>query len=590
MKHEPIHSTKEFVDILRKEKELIEINEEVDPIEELAEIQRRVSQKKGPAILFTKVKGSDFPVATNLYGSSKRIQIAFSSRPIDLIKKIAYTAQNIMPPTPSKIWEARSLAFEALKVGLKKETAAKVLQSQITPVDIMKLPAIKSWPKDAGRFITLPLVYTESPVNGKGNLGMYRIQFHDEDTTGMHIQIHRGGGFHYFEAEQMNQALPCHIYVGGPPGMTMASIAPMPEELSELIIASLLLGERLKITRNGKISPLPIVSDSDFLFVGEIPQKERRPEGPFGDHYGYYALQHDYPVMKVKKLFHRKDAIWPATVVGRPPQEDHFIAEYLQELLSPMFPLVMPKVEAIWAFEESGVHTLAAAIVKERYPKEAFTAALRILGEGHLSLSKCMFITSEKINIRNFRELFITILERTNIRTDLHILSNISQDTLDYTGPEVSKGSKLILLGVGEKRNDLKANFNGTFKSSHFSKPVVFCPGALVVQGTKYNRNDKLATQLVEESCTNGFLFVFLVDDSMDTTKSDHDFLWTIFTRFEPAGDIYGKYDIIRNHISYNPPIIIDCRLKDWYPDVLVENPNIVKRVNERFGKLIDSL
>ncbi len=590
MNHKPIHSTKEFIDRLKEEKEVFIFDSEIDVNQELAEVQRRVVAKKGPAILFTNPKGFDFPVATNLYGSTKRIEIAFGHRPVNLIKQIAETAQKIMPPTPKKIWEARNLAFEALKVGLKKENSPRALDSEITPVDIMKLPAIKSWPKDGGRFVTLPLVYTESLVNGKGNLGMYRIQFHDKSTTGMHIQIHRGGGFHYFEAEQMGKNLPCHLYVGGPPAMTLASIAPMPEELSELIIASLLLGERLKITRNPKISPLPIVSDTDFTFIGEIPVKLRRPEGPFGDHYGYYALQHEYPVLNVKRLFHRKDAIWPATVVGRPPQEDHFIAEFLQELLSPMFPIVMPKVESVWAYEESGVHTLAAAVVKERYPKEAFTAALRILGEGHLSLSKCMFITNEKINLKDFKNTFLTILERTNIRTDLHIFSNISQDTLDYTGPEVNKGSKMVLLGVGEKRNNLKKTFDGKFKSKKFSLPQVFIPGALVVQGTKYKRGDELAYELLKENSIEEFLFVFLVDDSIDATKSDHDFLWNIFTRFEPAGDIYGNYEVIRNHISYNSPIIIDARLKDWYPEVLVPDPKIVKAVDEKFGKIIDGI
>jgi UbiD family decarboxylase len=590
MNHKPLHSTREFVEELKKEKELLVIEDSVDPNLEIAEIQRRVVARRGPALLFTNVKGSKFPVATNLYGSARRIHIAFGSRPVDLIRKIAHTAQNIMPPTPKKIWEARHLAFEALKVGLKKESSPRVLDSSITPVDIMQLPALKSWPMDAGRFITLPLVYTESPVNGKGNLGMYRIQFHDRDTTGMHIQIHRGGGFHHFEAEEKNMSLPCHIYVGGPPAMTLAAVAPMPEEFSELIIASLLLGERLKITRTKKFSSLPIVSDSDFLLIGEIPPKVRHPEGPFGDHYGYYALQHDYPIMKVHGIHHRKDAIWPATVVGRPPQEDHFIAEFLQDLLSPMFPLVMPKAISVWAYEESGVHALAATVVKERYHKEAFTAALRILGEGHLSLSKCLLVTNEIINLKDFKNTFITILERINLQTDVHIFSNISQDTLDYTGPKVNSGSKLILLGIGEKQNDLSPSFNGKLKNKKFHSPTVFCPGALVVSGPKYKAKDKALEDLLKEEAIQKFLFVFLVDDAKDTCKSDHDFIWNIFTRFEPAGDVSGNYSVLRNHIAYKNPIVIDCRLKDWYPPVLTPDLDIVKRVDERFGKLLDSI
>jgi UbiD family decarboxylase len=313
----PLRCTSDLVEKLRLENELLEIKDEVDPIMELAEIQRRVVSKKGPALLFSNVKGSRFPVATNLYGSEKRMELAFGKKPQELIKKIAETLQTIVPPTFSKLWEARSLAFEALKVGVKKVSNPAILENRITPVNLDELPALKSWPLDAGRFVTLPLVYTESLVNKKGNLGMYRIQFHNQDTTGMHIQIHRGGGFHHFEAESMGLPLPTHLYIGGPPAMTLAAVAPMPEELSELVIASLLLGEKLKIHRNPVVSQLPIVADSDFLLIGEILPNERMPEGPFGDHYGYYALKHDYPVFKVKHIYHRKNAIWAATVVAR---------------------------------------------------------------------------------------------------------------------------------------------------------------------------------------------------------------------------------------------------------------------------------
>jgi UbiD family decarboxylase len=585
-KQKPFRSTRDFVNYLSLEKELLEITEEVDPIEELAEIQRRVCADHGQALLFTNVKGSKFPVATNLFGSAKRIEMAFGKHPKELIQKVANTVDKILPPSFKKIWELREFAWEAFKVGLQKVQTGHVLEVAQNPVDLELLPALKSWPLDGGRFITLPLVYTENPKNGKGNLGMYRVQFHDKVTAGMHIQIHRGGGFHYHEAEQRNESLPAHIYIGGPPAMTLAAIAPMPEEISELIIASLLLGEKLKIIRNEKISSLPIVADSDFLIIGSIPPHKRKPEGPFGDHYGYYAPQFDYPYLDVSSIYHRKDAIWPATVVGRPPQEDHYIAEYLQELLSPMFPIVMPKVINVWAYEESGVHTLAAAVVKERYHKEAFTAALRILGEGHLSLSKCLFITNENIDLRDFKKTFITILERVDTKTDVHIFSNISQDSLDFTGPEVNKGSKMIILGVGEKRNDLRNDFHGDLKNSMFKNPKVFVPGALVVQGPAYKRGDGVAETLLKEASIHKFPFVFLVDNSIDATKSEHDFLWTVFTRFEPAGDVYGNSTVVRNHISFDGSIVFDCRIKDWYPSVLTVRPEIANRVETRFGKL----
>lgn len=447
-----IKSTSEFVKELQIQNELLIIEEEVDPILELAEIQRRVVAKRGPAILFKNVKGSRFSVVTNLYGSERRMKIAFGEEPVRFIRKIATTIQHILPPTPAKIWDLRNIAFQALKVGLKRVGSAPVLENTLD--SLYELPTLMSWPKDGGRFVTLPLVYTESPKTGKGNLGMYRIQIYGPMETGMHIQIHRGGGNHYYEAEKEGHFLPVHIYAGGPPALTIAAVAPLPEEISELILASLLLGEKLKIQKNTNVSPLPVVADADFLIQGVIPPKIRKPEGPFGDHYGYYALKHDYPIVQVKRIYHRKNAIWPATVVGRPPQEDHWIAEYLQDLLSPLFPVVMPAVKKVWAYEESGVHSLAAAVVKERYQGEAFTGALRILGEGQLSLTKVLLITDQDVDLKNFRETFITVLERMNPITDLHIFANISQDTLDYTGPTVNQGSKAIFLGSGKKKNE----------------------------------------------------------------------------------------------------------------------------------------
>lgn len=586
----PLQSTKEFVELLKNESELLIVDSEIDPYLELAELQRQVVARKGPALLFTNVKNTKFSVATNLYGSEKRIELAFGKRPKDLIKNLVHLSETLVPPSIGKLWEARNIAFQLLKIGLKKCKKPAVLQNKVNPVDLDKLPALVSWQLDGGAFITLPLVYTESPMNQKGNLGMYRIQLYDKSTTGMHIQIHRGGGFHYSEAEKLNQGLPCHIYVGGPPAMTLAAVAPLPEEISELLLASLLLGKKLNITRNRNISPLPIVSDSDFVLIGEIPPKERRAEGPFGDHYGYYSLQHDYPIFKVKSLYHRKDAIWPATVVGKPPQEDHYIAEYLQELLSPLFPIVMPGVVSVWAYEESGVHSLAACVVKERYHKEAFKSALRVLGEGQLSLSKCLFVINEPLDLRDFRKTFVTLLERINTKTDIHIFSNISQDTLDYTGPEVNKGSKMLVLGIGDKRNDLCDEVKSNFKNTTFKNPIVFCPGALVVSAQKHRVGDGIPELLLQEETTKDFIFVFIVDDSIQASLNAYEFVWTIFTRFEPAADVYGNYEIIRNHIAYSSPIVFDCRLKHWYPSVLIPDHNVQKKIEEKFGRLLEKM
>lgn len=575
-----IKNTRDFVNTLRQKKMVLEIEEEVDPCLELAEIQRHVVAQKGPAVLFKNVKGSRFPVVTNLFGSEERIKIAFGEEPEQFIKRAVDTVHNIFPPSLKKIWEVKDLAWQALKIGMKKVTQAPILEQSLPNASLMELPQIKSWPEDGGAFVLLPLVYTQHPLTQKSNLGMYRVQLHNQNQCGMHIQIHRGGGFHYHEAEKLNQPLPVHIYMGGPPALTLSAICPLPEDVPEILIASLLMGERLKKIQRPDLSPLPFLADADFCIVGQIPPKKRLPEGPFGDHYGYYALQHDYPYVDVRHIFHQKDAIYPATVVGRPPQEDHYIACYLQDLLKPLIHLVMPQVKQIWAYEESGVHSLAGAVVKDRYPREALITALRILGEGQLSLSKVLMVTDVDCDVRDFKKFFQVILERIDWQRDLFVISQIAQDTLDYTGPKVNEGSKAIFLGLGAKKRDLPTAFSGTFKYSVFTNPHVFCPGALAVQGPAYQTNDNLLKMLSEEDCLRDWPFVVLLDDAAAATKTSEDFIWHVFTRFEPAADLNARcLTLERFHVQFEPPVVVDCRLKPWYPKVLESDQNVLKKI-----------
>lgn len=580
-----IRNTREFVDILKREGELLEIGDKVDPHLELAEIQRRVVAAKGKALLFTNVKGSKFPVATNLYGSQKRIELAFGKRPETFVKDAVAFAHEFFPPDVKKIWRARRFVLPFLKIGRKKTGFAPVLKNVVTPGDLSLIPKIKCWPEDGGAFMTLPLVYTESMVSGKSNLGMYRVQIHDKTRCGMHIQIHRGGGFHYHEAEKLNRALPVHVYAGGPPALTVAAILPLPEDVPEILFASLIMGARLRYALRLDLSPLPILADADFCVIGSIPPGKRMPEGPFGDHYGYYSLKHDYPFVNVSHVCHRKDAVYPATVVGRPPQEDHYLACYLQELLKPLIHAVMPQVKDVWAYEESGVHSLCGAIVKDRYPREALTTALRILGEGQLSLSKVLMVTDRDGDVKDFCWLFRTVLERIDFERDLFVLSNISQDTLDYTGPKINEGSKAVLLGVGEKRRDLPEEFAGALPAP-FSEAFVFCPGALAVTAPAWREGDALAEVLAKAPALEAWPMVFLFDDARAAVRTPEDFVWHAFTRFEPAADIRAKRaETARFHVALTPPVVVDCRMKPWYPRVLESDPATVKRLEPLFEK-----
>ncbi|MFA6499838.1 MAG: UbiD family decarboxylase, partial [Desulfurivibrionaceae bacterium] len=442
-----IRDLRAFLEILRREDSLLEVSAPVDPHLEIAEIHRRVIAQGGPALLFTNVKGSSFPVVTNLFGTARRLELAFGKRPQQFVADLVRAAETLMPPSLGKIWKMRSLLSQATKVGLKKVPAdrAPILEVCQTPARLSELPMLTSWATDGGAFVTLPLVYTEHPDGRGHNLGMYRIQRFDDRTTGIHWQIHKGGGYHYHAAESRNESLPMTLFIGGPPALMLAAIAPLPENIPELMLASLLLGEKLPMTRD-PAGGHPLVAHAEFAAKGFVPPHMRRPEGPFGDHYGYNSLTHDYPVFHVERLYHRRDAIYPATVVGRPRQEDFYIGDYLQDLLSPLFPLVMNGVRQLKTFGETGFHCLAAAKVTNRYPREAFASGLRILGEGQLSLTKFLILTDGDIEVTDFKQLWIHVLERINWQTDLFVFANVSQDTLDYTGPSVNNGSKAMMM------------------------------------------------------------------------------------------------------------------------------------------------
>src|SRR5215212_1325595 len=381
-------SLRTFLDRLTRENEIITVKAEVDPYLEMAEIHRRVINEGGPALLFTRVKGSRYPVVTNMFGTERRIDLAFGPKPEAFVREMVHIAESILPPKPAELWKHRAVALEFFKLGTRNTSRSPVTQVVDRPARLDQIPVLTTWQEDGGPFVTLPLVYTENPITKKHNLGIYRMQVYDAGSTGLHWQIQKGGGFHYLEAERLDQPLPVTVFLGGPPALILAAIAPLPEDVPELVLASLLAGQKLKMTQN----PLGaarhrLAAEAEFALVGHAPPHERRPEGPFGDHYGYYSLRHDYPVFNVEAVFHRRDAVYPATVVGKPRQEDFFIGDYLQKLLS-----------------------LAAAVVRERYAREALVSAFRILGEGQLSLTKFLLLTDTPQDLRDFARLFEHVL------------------------------------------------------------------------------------------------------------------------------------------------------------------------------------
>lgn len=578
-----------FIHTLKRENELAVIEAEVDPYLEIAEIHRRVIEEGGPALLFTNVKGSPFSVATNLFGTTRRVDMAFGPRPEQFANKCIEAVNHLMPPSPKKLWEERSLVKELLgllKVGMKEVSSdqAPIMDVLRTDKPMKGLPALTSWQLDGGPFITLPLVYTEHPARtgSDHNLGMYRVQIYDDETTGIHWQIQKGGGFHYHEAELRNEALPVSIYVGGPPALIAAAIAPLPEKLPELLMASFVMGERLPVVDSG-FEGHRIPAEAEFAIQGYVPPHERGLEGPFGDHYGYYSWAHKFPLVNVKHMYHRKDAIYPATVVGKPRQEDYYLGEYLVKLLSPAFPMLMPSVRKVHPYPETGVHSLAAAVVRESYSREAMLSGFRILGEGQLSLTKFLLLTDQDVDLDNFAQLMENVLERFQPESDLYVLNNTSHDTLDYTGHKLNHGSKGIMLGVGEPVRELPHTYEGG-PIDEISDVAVFCRGCLTMSGASYEAEPQLTERLLERLSDQEtpWPLVFLVDDAQ-VARTQLSFLWTVFTRFNPASDIYAQMEVRNHHIAYQLPIVIDARMKPGYPDELFPREDIVQRVDARW-------
>jgi UbiD family decarboxylase len=536
----------------------------------------------GPALLFSDVVGSGFPLVTNLFGTPRRARLAFGKRPAELVRKAVELATGSMPPKLGDLWSARELVAAGLRLGTRKARSGPVLDVVSHEPGLDKMPVLTSWPEDGGPFVTLPLVYTEDPDGGGHNLGMYRLQIHDPRTTGMHWQIAKGGGFHHARAEARGNDLPVTVFLGGPPALILSAIAPLPENVPELVLASLLAGG--KIRRCPGPGAHELVAEAEFALVGKVPAGKRRPEGPFGDHYGYYSLQHAYPVFEVAQVAHRRDAIYPATVVGKPRQEDFFIGDLLQDLLSPLFPMVMPAVRSLWSYGETGYHALAGAVVRQRYRREAMASAFRILGEGQLSLTKFLLVTDRVVDLRDFPATLEHVLERTRPETDLYVFSNVSMDTLDYTGPEVNLGSKGVLLGLGDPIRELPREFDGAELPAEISRVRPFCAGCLVVEGPSWSSEPKAASRMAAHPAFAGWPLVVLTDDARRATASTMNFLWTTFTRFEPAADIHpARTDVKRHHLSYAPPLVIDARMKPPYPDELFCDPETADLVTRRW-------
>jgi 4-hydroxy-3-polyprenylbenzoate decarboxylase len=592
---------------LERHGHLIRIEHEVDPELEVAEIHRRVYQAGGPALYFARPRGSAFPLVSNLFGTLERSRFMFRDALESVRRLFELRADpNALLRAP---WRYAGVPITAIYTLPRRSRGGPVFAHR---TELAALPQVKCWPHDGGAFITLPQVYTEDPERRgpmRSNLGMYRVQlsgnrYERGREVGLHYQIHRGIGVHHRAALSRGEPLRVNVFVGGPPAMALAAVMPLPEGLSEVMFAGALNRRRVRLARppDSADDALLAHAEADFCLVGTVDPTCTKPEGPFGDHLGYYSLEHEFPVLRVEAVYHRKGAVWPFTVVGRPPQEDTSFGALIHELTAPVITTFLPGVHAVHAVDAAGVHPLLLAIGSERYvpyraltrPEELLTQANAVLGQGQMSLAKYLLIINRNddpaLDIHDLPGFFAHVLRRFDPRRDLHFQTQTTIDTLDYSGGMLNQGSKLVIAAVGEPLRELRAELPAGLRlPSGFSQPRLVIPGVVALRGPGFvpdaAGDDSAIARFCREIAAVGAdpglpLFV-ICDDSEFCARSLDNFIWVTFTRSDPAHDVHGGASAVRHkHWGCTGPLVIDARSKPHHAPVLETDPGVSARVD----------
>jgi 4-hydroxy-3-polyprenylbenzoate decarboxylase len=584
---------REYIAILEAKGQLLRITAPVDPIYEAGEIAQRAMRQGGPALLFENVKGSAFPLAMNLNGTTERLTLGLGMDPEALGARLIGFVKDMQPPTLKALWSHRSTLARALNMRVKKLSSSPVQDVVQSRPDLSQLPILKTWPGDAGRFITLPLVHTVSPTNGKGNLGMYRMQVYNQAETGMHYQIVRGTEGHAYQAT--NGKLPCAVAIGGDPALILSAIFPLPEDVEELPFAGLLRGSPQTLVR-AKTQPLWVPANADFILEGVIDLNDKRTEGPFGDHFGHYSHAGLYPTFKLTALTHRKDAIYPATIVGKPPQEDKVWGEAINRFSKPILKLMHPEIADFWTYFEAGFHNLLTVAVHQRHAKEGVKTALGMLGQGQLSLCKIVVLVDAGVDPKDFRAVLREAAKHFDPREDALLLPGTPLDTLDFTSYKMNLGSKLILdctsgsgLAAGPAPKPKKAApFKPAALKTLLGKAYLghssWENALLVVKvRTQGKGAEKELAKLLAKAPLGAHKWLALVSEDVDLAD-ECSLIWGLFTRFDAARDIQFSSSRLKHAWPLHEGVLgIDATWKKGYPEPVEMPAGVVQKVEERW-------
>jgi 4-hydroxy-3-polyprenylbenzoate decarboxylase len=598
----------DFARYLESVGELHRVKVQVDSYLEITEIATRAIKQKRPALLFEKVKGSNYPLVINAMASEHRCELALNKHPQHLGEELIKFMMDAMPPKLSLISKHRPVLTRLLKAPTRRSSSA-IVQQVVEKPNLDELPILTCWPEDGGRFITLPQVITYDPRTGKRNIGMYRMHVFDRATTGMHWQIQKGGGFHYYQAEKLGRDFELAVALGTHPALLLATIAALPENIDEAMFAGFLQGKRIEFTQAKSIS-MQVPAHAEFILEGVVPANERRMEGPFGDHFGHYSHAAEFPVFHIKTITHRRDAVYPATVVGIPPMEDKWLGDATQQILGPLVKLIHSEIADMWAYYEAGFHNLLVVAVEQRYQKEAMKTALGLMGMSQLSLTKCIILVSEGVNVRNFDEVMKSVRDNFDPHYDFVMIPKVPLDTLDFTSFRMNLGSKMILdatrkpvrgsrFGVGEEeQQQMKARIASLPSFDKRIMEVNLVDDTMLLVKVESVVAQRLEHQPSTSEPTTGMQLLrklvalpelaplkLIAAVSQDVDMHDREnYIWGVFTRFDCERDvIFTDQKMIGISPVYHGVMGIDATWKEGYPKPLLMTDEIVKRVDERW-------
>ncbi len=578
----------DFARYLETQGELQRVRLEVDPYLEITEIARRAIKEGKPALWFENVRGSRYPLVINLLASDRRCELALGTHPEALGEQIVGFLGDLFPPRPSTIWKHRTFARRFLHAPPRRSSHA-LSQEVVEEPDLDRLPVLTCWPEDGGRFFTLPQVITYDPRNGKRNMGMYRMQVFDRRTTGMHWQIQKGGGFHYYQAEKLGKEFPMAVALGTDPALLMATIAALPENIDEAMFAGFLRGERTRFVKGASIA-VDVPADAEFVLEGTVPLHERRMEGPFGDHFGHYSHAAEFPVFHIRTITHRRDPVYPATVVGIPPMEDKFMGDATQQILGPLAKLVHAEVSSLWAYYEAGFHNLLVVGVDQRYAKESIKTALGLMGLSQLALTKCMILVSEGVNVRDADTVLAEVRDHFEPHNDFLLVPRAPLDTLDFTSFTMNLGSRMVLDATRKPSRAPRARPAASslerlsgIRSLH-SSILDFHLAADSMLTVKVSGNGRAVMEtLVSHPDVSDLRIIACVSDDVDIHDKESR-LWGVFTRFDCERDVlFREQRLIGISPIYGGPMGIDATWKRGYPDPLRMTESVVRKVEERW-------